>query len=85
MEDEDISLSDEDVRILTLGPQFCVLNNLSEETFEPEVEECIIKYRWELKKCEDIEAKNKKFGEDTIETIYCLFTEEKLEQQTEED
>ena len=45
--EEDIRLSKDEMGLLTLGPKFCILNDLVEETFEKEIEECIVKLRWE--------------------------------------
>ena len=55
--DEEIHLSDEELSELALGPKFCVFNNLNEETFDREVEECVIKFRWEMKNVEVEEVK----------------------------
>ena len=46
---EEIKLSDEELAVLVLGPKFCVYNNLSEATFMREIEEMIVKLRWEMK------------------------------------
>ena len=39
MSDEDVTLNDDEKSLLSLGPKFCVYNNLCEETFQREVEE----------------------------------------------
>ena len=49
-EGQEIVFTEDEKSVLLLGPKFCILKNLSEESFEREVEESIIKYRWELKK-----------------------------------
>ena len=47
MINEEVQLSEDEAEVLKLGPKFCVMNRLCEETFEREIEECILKYRWE--------------------------------------
>ena len=78
MEGEVIELSEDEKDVLSLGPKFCVLNNLNEEEIEGEVEECIIKFRWEQMKDENDEKEHVKFGEDALEAINCLFEEDEL-------
>ena len=46
-EGEEIPLSKEEVSILSLGPKFCVLNNLNEEEFANNIEQAILKYKWD--------------------------------------
>ena len=67
--DEEIHLSDEELDVLALGPKFCIFNNLNEETFERELEECIIKFRWEMMGEENEAKVKKKFGEEAYEAI----------------
>ena len=84
-EGEEIALSSEERDLLALGPKYCIMNNLNEETFEREVEECIVKYRWQLKKEENEEKELKKFGEDAMSAINSLFTEEELGEHIEDE
>ena len=84
MEGEVIELDEDEKSVLLLGPKYCILKNLCEESFEREVEECVIKYRWELKKNEREEDEIKRFGEDIMENINCIFDEEELEQHDED-
>ena len=44
---EDILLSEEELCVLRLGPKFCELDNLDEVNFEKEVEQTILKYKWD--------------------------------------
>ena len=46
--EEVIKLNKDEVELLRLGPKFCVLNDLCGEKFEKEIEECIVKLRWEV-------------------------------------
>ena len=47
-EDEVIVLTEEERKVLALGPKFCVRKNkLDEENFDIELEECIAKVKWE--------------------------------------
>ena len=48
--EEDLSLTDSEMELLKLGPKFCVYKNLSEEEFETDIEECIMKVKWDLMK-----------------------------------
>ena len=74
--DEGIELSEDEKQVLLLGPKFCILNKLSEETFQREVEEMIIKYRWEMRDQGLKDGEMKKFCEDAYYAIESLFTEE---------
>ena len=85
LRDEDVVLSDDEKSVLALGPKFCVFNNLSEENFQREVEECVVKYRWELRREEKEIEEIKKFGEEQYEAIEGLFDDDELRQQDEED
>ena len=76
--EEPIELTNDEKSVLALGPKFCIMNNLNEETFEREIEETIIKYRWEMKKLENEEKKNAKFGLDTLAAINDIFDEDEL-------
>ena len=89
-EGEGIILNGDEKSFLALGPKFCVFNNLNEEDFEREVEECIIKLRWELMGEEKKREERKKFGEeawDAIEQIFCeeFCNEEELRQHRMEE
>ena len=46
---EEIVLSKDEQEILSLGGKFNILSNLDEENFEVEVEQMLMKYRWEIK------------------------------------
>ena len=45
---ETIVLSEDEREALKLGPKFCVLNDLCEETFEADIEECLLKVKWDM-------------------------------------
>ena len=57
---------------------------MNEETFQRELEECVVKYRWELRKNEDDNEEIKRFGEDAYRAIESLFEEDELEEQKED-
>ena len=65
--DEEIKLNKDEVELLRLGPKFCVLNDLCGEKFEKEIEECIVKLRWEVMAEDKKSKEDEKFGLDTIE------------------
>ena len=46
--DEIIILTEDERDFLRLGPKFCVLKDLDEEEFETDLEECIMKIRWDM-------------------------------------
>ena len=46
--EEDIVLNENEMAALRLGPKFCVFKKLSEEEFEVDVEECILKIKWDM-------------------------------------
>ena len=54
---DDVKLTEGKIKVLSLGPKFCVRNDLNEEAFEVALEECITKIRWDLRSEE--ENKNK--------------------------
>ena len=57
-EGEGISLSEDEVRFLSLGPKFNILKKLRLEDFEPALEEAIMKYKWErIKNDNDVKQK----------------------------
>ena len=80
-ENEVITLSKDEESVLALGPKFCVLNNLNDEEFERELEESIVKLRWELMSEELELEEKKKFGEEAWDNIDLLYTEEELRNQ----
>ena len=45
---EEIILSENERAALKLGPKFCVYTRLSDEEFEVDVEECILKIKWDM-------------------------------------
>ena len=47
MEGENIELSEDEVKLLSLGPKFSVLKNLEDEKFEASLEESLMKYKWD--------------------------------------
>ena len=85
MEGEEIFLDENEVSVLALGPKFCIMNKLCDETFERELEECIIKYRWEIMGDERENEAREKFGKEAYEAIESLFTEDELKGQSEEE
>ena len=46
-DDEEILLSDDELSVLRLGPKFCEFSHLDEVNFEIEVEQTILKYKWD--------------------------------------
>ena len=83
MEDEEVIISEEEKDLLALGPKFCVRNNLNEEIFEGEVEECIIKYRWD-QMSRDIAENEAKKEDPAYKNIELFFTNEENEEMREE-
>ena len=53
MDEDEVKLSEDEKSVLVLGPKFCVLNDLSEETFMRELEVSIVKYRREMRNQEN--------------------------------
>ena len=45
---ESIQLNEDEEQVLMLGPKFCLYVNLSEEELETNVEECIMKIKWDM-------------------------------------
>ena len=44
---EEVLLNDDEMSVLRLGPKFCEFSNLDEVNFEIEVEQTILKYKWD--------------------------------------
>ena len=47
-ENEQIVLSENERELLKLGPKFCTFNRLVDEDFETDLEECIMKVKWDM-------------------------------------
>ena len=47
-EGETIELSDDEYDLLRLGPKYCLYNKLNDEEFETDVEECLMKVKWDM-------------------------------------
>ena len=45
---ENIEINDDEYELLKLGPKFCILVNLSDEGFEADLEETLMKVKWDL-------------------------------------
>ena len=43
----ELRISDDEMRLLKLGPKFCVMSKLDEENFEVELEQTILKIKWD--------------------------------------
>ena len=80
---EKIKLSEEEMDVLRLGPKFCLYVNLCEEESETDLEEAIIKIKWDLMS----DDKNGKPGEEDIALRILLGGNEcdKIDEQKEEE
>ena len=67
-EDKSMGLSDDERNLLKLGPKFCVLARLCDEEFEVELEQALMKVRWDMLG-EEKKNKNKNLGDVAIEAI----------------
>ena len=67
-EDEEITINEDEKNFLKLGPKFCIFKNLTEEDFEVELEQAIVKYRWEVMG-EEKENKKRNLNDVAIEAI----------------
>ena len=79
---EEIQLNEDELSVLRLGPKFCEYTNLSDVDFEIEVEQTVLKYKWEtmdeVNKQDDEESMNeemKKFEDPSILARKILFEE----------
>ena len=92
MENDEILISKDEAELLALGPKFCTVKNLCKESFECEIEEAIVKYRWEIMG-EEIEVNNKKKDpnydakfEEAYEVMKSeLYSKEEIEVMDEEE
>ena len=80
---EKIELNEDEMDILRLGPKFCLYVNLCEEEFETDLEEAIIKIKWDLMS----DDKNGKPGEEDIALRIVLGRNEcdEIDEQKEEE
>ena len=85
--DEEIELNENELSVLRLGPKFCELVALDEEAFEGEVEQAILKFKWET--MEDDKSKNETAQVEKSEIARRvlfeeLYTKEELENLEDE-
>ena len=82
-EGESIQLSDDEREVLKLGPKFCLYTILNEEEFETNVEESIMKIKWDLMG----EDKKPKAGKENIALRILLGDEvcEDIDDELEEE
>ena len=81
MEGEKICLSKEEIEVLSLGPKFCLQNDLKEDEFENEVEQMLIKAKWDLLGEEKEEKNRDRIWEGALSAIFS--EEENLENEEE--
>ena len=87
MDGEEFTLSREEAEALALGPKFCIMPILSEETFEADIEEMIMKLRWSMMGEESDEKKRKSSLSDAAFGVVVdeLFSEEEKINLREEE
>ena len=81
---EVIELSENEKSVLRLGPKFCDYVNLSEEDFEVEIEQTILKYKWETIDEEGTTGKNCNNGDPSEAAREILFTELYTQEELDE-
>ena len=54
-EGETVEIDDDEMNLLKLGPKFCLFVNLDDETFESDLEEMIMKIKWDMMADDDRE------------------------------
>ena len=74
--DETVNLSEDELNVLKLGPKYCMFVDLDDEKFETDVEEMIMKTKWDLMSDDDRDkpglediALNVLLGEEVCEEI----------------
>ena len=75
-EDKSMMINEDERNLLKLGPKFCVLSNLCDEEFEVELEQSLMKVRWDMMSEED-KNKRKTLSDVAIDNI--LDEDEKME------
>ena len=64
-EGEEVTISKNEREFLKLGPKYCLYKRLNEENFETDLEECIMKVKWDmLGEGSDNESKKRRKSED---------------------
>ena len=82
-EGEKIELSDDEIEVLALGPKFCLLNNLDEEQFAADIEECMMKVKWDMRNDDENDDKG---DEDIALQVLLGKTEcEKIDDEKDEE
>ena len=86
-EGEEISLNEDEMSLLRLGPKFCEFTNLDEVDFEIEVEQMILKYKWETMKDAKDEGVCEVDPSILARKILCeeIYTQEELEDMEAEE
>ena len=79
---EEMNLTKEETEVHSLGPKFCILNDLKEEEFENNLEQALIKYKWEVMG-EEIKKK-KTCGEDPADVAIDAILDENEKNEVEE-
>ena len=82
-EGETLELSEDEQKVLMLGPKFCVLRDLDEANFEGDIEECIIKFKWD--KMGDEGNKKKHKNDEDLDDLLEILLDEGEKQKLEEE
>ena len=75
----EVTLSKEEKLLLTLNPKFCEYNNINEENFEGELEQTILKYKWD-QMGKEMKEKKKSEEDPAYRNIEMILDEEHLEE-----
>ena len=79
-ESKRIQLSDDEASVLSLGQKFCILNDLGEDEFLNNLEQCIIKYNWD-RMGEEIKNKNVDPADIAISAVLSESENESVEEE----
>ena len=86
-EGEELRLTENEIDILRLGPKFCIFKNLCEEEFEADLEETIMKVKWDMMG-DELNGKERTTDDIAMEVLLgkkeCMRIDEEKEEEEEE-
>ena len=83
-EGEELRLTEDEISVLRLGPKFCIFKNLCEEEFEADLEETIMKVKWDMMG-EEVNGKVRTDADIAMEVVLGKKECRRIEDEKEEE
>ena len=83
-EGETVALSDDEIEVLKLGPKFCVYVDLDSEEFETDLEESILKVKWDMMTTDNVKT-DKGLEDVALEALLGKDVCDKIDEEKEEE